>query len=124
MRCLLTTCSQVQVVVGAAVVGAVYAGLAYFNKDKDVQDSLERFGHNVKNDARGEPSFRRLLLDSVQVIHFAKVQAGHVSLSTWLRLVLLQVWTAICKPMGVTSGLGQITRLEILASGDVKHIFR
>lgn len=42
-----------KVVVGAAVAGAVYAGLAYFNKDKDVVDSLDRFGSNVRRDARG-----------------------------------------------------------------------
>ncbi|DBA83523.1 TPA: hypothetical protein ACH3X2_006447 [Trebouxia sp. C0005] len=42
-----------KVVVGAAVVGAVYAGVAYFQKDKDVADSLDRFGSNVKSDAKG-----------------------------------------------------------------------
>ncbi len=46
------TCSA-QVVVGAAVVGAVYAGVAYFQKDKDVADSIDRFGSNVKSDAKG-----------------------------------------------------------------------
>lgn len=44
-------CSQV--VVGAAVCGAVYAGLAYFRKDQDVADSFNRFGNSVESDARG-----------------------------------------------------------------------
>lgn len=35
------------------MVGAVYAGVAYFQKDKDVADSLDRFGSNVKSDAKG-----------------------------------------------------------------------
>lgn len=42
-----------KVVVGAAVVGAVYAGFNYFGKDKDVADSLNQFGSDVKSDARG-----------------------------------------------------------------------
>lgn len=42
-----------QVVVGAAVAGAVYAGISYFGKDKDVKDSFNRFGSNVESDARG-----------------------------------------------------------------------
>ena len=45
-----------QVVVGAAVCGAVYAGLAYFKKDQDVGDSFSRFGNNVESDARGTSS--------------------------------------------------------------------
>ena len=45
---------------GAAVAGAVYAGLAYFNKDKDVVDSLDRFGSNVRSDARGDLASRIL----------------------------------------------------------------
>jgi len=49
---LYIACSA-QVVVGAAVVGAVYAGVAYFQKDKDVADSIDRFGSNVKSDAKG-----------------------------------------------------------------------
>ncbi len=48
-----TETPSTQVVVGAAVVGAVYAGVAYFNKDKDVADSIDRFGSNVKSDAKG-----------------------------------------------------------------------
>ena len=31
----------------------MYAGVAYFNKDKDVADSIDRFGSNVKSDAKG-----------------------------------------------------------------------
>ena len=54
-----------QVVVGAAVVGAVYAGLAYFNKDKDVADSLDRFGSNVRSDAKGMQSFGRRSLPQI-----------------------------------------------------------
>ena len=44
----------VQVVVGAAIAGAGYAALSYFNKDKDVADSLDQFGSNVRSDARGK----------------------------------------------------------------------
>ena len=44
-------------VVGVAVAGAVYAGLAYFKKDQDVAHSLDRFGSNVKSDARGMLGF-------------------------------------------------------------------
>lgn len=56
-----------QVVVGAAVCGAVYAGLAYFKKDQDVGDSFHRFGNNVENDARGtsRKSPHELLVGSV-----------------------------------------------------------
>ena len=43
-----------QVVVGAAVAGAVYAGISYFNKDKNVQESFNRFGRDVSQDATGE----------------------------------------------------------------------
>lgn len=47
---------SLQVVVGAAVCGAVYAGLAYFKKDQDVGESFNKFGNNVQNDARGTSS--------------------------------------------------------------------
>ena len=53
MLCLLQRRCLLQVVVGAAVCGAVYAGLAYFKKDQDVGNSINRFGNNVENDARG-----------------------------------------------------------------------
>ncbi|KAL0032205.1 hypothetical protein WJX77_010888 [Trebouxia sp. C0004] len=49
-----------KVVVGAAVVGAVYAGVAYFQKDRDVADSIDRFGSNVKSDAKGLSTRSRL----------------------------------------------------------------
>ena len=39
---------------GAAIAGAGYAALSYFNKDKDVADSLDQFGSNVRSDARGK----------------------------------------------------------------------
>ncbi|KAL3161799.1 hypothetical protein ABBQ38_008891 [Trebouxia sp. C0009 RCD-2024] len=42
-----------KVVVGAAVCGAVYGGLAYFKKDQDVADSFNKFSNNVESDARG-----------------------------------------------------------------------
>ena len=49
-----TAFNVLQVVVGAALIGAGYAAISYFNQDKDFADSANRAGKDIRSDARGK----------------------------------------------------------------------